>query len=171
MARTSWVRRIALAFAVLALVVAVYSYPSFKARTELGSRDLPPILAPDLTLYLNLSNLTQISEGQVVNPYYRLPVPRNGAGYLKFGLAASLFGSLDRTFGGGTWAALLIWNAFWWGCLCATALCIFERFLPSGSQVLVVLGAALLMFFNFGVAKTVILAWLHLPSLAAFNDT
>jgi hypothetical protein len=155
----------------MVLVLAVYSYPSFKTRAELGSRELPPILAPDLTLYLNLSNLTPLSEGQVENPYYRIPVRRNGAGYLKFGLAASLFGDLDLAFGGRTWLALFIWNAFWWGCLCVTAICVFERFLPAGSQELVVLGAALLMLFNFGVAKTVILAWVHLPSLAAFMNT
>lgn len=163
-------RRVALACALLAIVIAVYSYPSLKARTELGSSDLPPIFAPDLSLYLNLSNLTPVNESQVENPYYHISVPKNGAGYLKFGLAARLFGSLDRILDGRTWFALFIWNAFWWGCLCITAICIFERFLPSRSQTIVVLGVALLMLFNFGILKTVILAWAHLPSIAAFNN-
>jgi hypothetical protein len=162
-------RRIALACALLVVVLAVYSYPSFKARAELGSSALPPIFAPDLTLYLNLSHLMPNSEGQVLNPYYQIPVPQNGAGYLKFGLAARLFGKLDRMLDGRTWLALLMWNTFWWGCLCITAICMFERYLPVGSEVFVILGVCLLMFFNFGVAKTVILAWTHLPSPAAFD--
>jgi hypothetical protein len=136
----------------------------------LGSKDLPTILAPDLTLYLNLSNLTPLSEGEVLNPYYRIPVQRNGAGYLKFGLAARLFGGIARALGGRTWLAMLMWNAFWLGCLCITTICLFERFLPGGSPVLVLLGAAFLMLFNFGMARTLVLAWAHLPSLEAFTN-
>jgi hypothetical protein len=111
-----------------------------------------------------------IGEGQVLNPYYQIPVSTNGAGYLKFGLAARMFGKLDRALGGRTWLNLLMWNSFWWGCLCITAVCLFERFLPGGSEVFVILGVLLLMLFNFGVVKTIILAWAHLPSLAAFDD-
>lgn len=162
-------RKIALACALVAVVLAVYSYPTFKARAELGSRGLPPIFAPDLTLYLNLSNLTPIGEGQVLNPYYRIPVSSNGAGYLKFGLAAKLFGKFDRMLDGRTWLTLLLWNAFWWGCLCIAAIWMFERYLPAGSEVFVILGVCLLMFFNFGVAKTIVQAWAHLPSVAAFD--
>lgn len=162
-------RKIVLACALLVVVLTFYSYPSFKARSELGSSALPPMFAPDLSLYLNLSHLTPIGPGQVLNPYYRIPVSRNGAGYLKFALAARLFGKLDRMLGGRTWFSLLLWNTFWWGFLCVTAIWLFERFLPAGSEVFAALGVLLLMLFNFGVVKTILLAWAHLPSLAAFD--
>jgi hypothetical protein len=156
-------------FAAVVLVLAIYSYPSFRARAEFGSTILPPMFAPDLSLYLNLSNLTTISENRIINPYYRVPVPSNGTGYLKFGLSARLFGNLNRLLDHHTWFALLIWNILWWGLLCVVALWVFERFLPIRSPAIVIVGLALLMLANFGVLKTLILAWIHLPSLSAFD--
>ena len=151
------------------LLLAVYTYPSFKARTQLGSTVLPPAFAPDLSLYLNLSNLTATDHSEVINPYYRVPVPANGTGYLKFDLAARLFGYLNKVLAHQPWFALLIWNVFWWGFLCGVALWVFGRFLPVASPMLVVFGLGLLMLFNFGALKALLLAWVQLPSLAAFS--
>jgi hypothetical protein len=163
-------RKIVSTCALLVIVLCLYSYPSFKARAELGSHFLPPIIAPDLTLYLNLSNLMPVGDGEVLNPYYRIPVPRNGAGYLKFSLAPRLFGRFDQMLGSRTWTALLMWNAFWWACLCIAALNVFEHYLPPESKILAIPGVLLLMLFNFAVLKTNTLAWVHLPSVAAFDS-
>lgn len=156
--------------AAIVLVIALYLYPSFKARAQLGPSVLPPIFAPDLSMYLNLSQIATIDDGRVMNPYYRIPVPTTGAGYLKFRLAPRLFGSLNRLLDNRTWFALLLWNAFWWTLLCIVAKWLFDRFLPARSPTLVLFGLFILMLFNFGVLKTLLLAWVHLPSLAGFAD-
>lgn len=165
----SGIRRIALAVGVSLLALVIYSYPSWKLRADLGPNNLPPIVAPDLTLYLNLANITPLGNGEILNPYYRIPVPANAAGYLKFDLAARSFGIVARPFHSHTWIVMFLWNAFWWACFCSAAIWLFACFLPSTSQWLVAFGVALLMLFNFGIAKNVLLAWAHLPSLAAFK--
>ena len=82
--------------AAIVLVIAIYLFPSFKARAQLGPTALPPMFAPDLSMYLNLSQITAIDDSHAMNPYYRIPVPTAGAGYLKFRLAPRLFGGLCR---------------------------------------------------------------------------
>jgi hypothetical protein len=156
--------------ASIALVLALYSYPSLRSRAELGSTLLPPIFAPDLSLYLNLGNVKTIGEHQVLNPYYHVALPSNGTGLLAFGFAARLFSRFGRLLDGHTWFALLIWNLFWWGLLCVVALWVFERFLPVTPPSILVAGLGLLMLFNFGVLKTLLIAWLHLPSVSGFQS-
>jgi len=155
-------------FAVL-IVIAVYLYPTIRARMQLGPMTLPPMFAPDLSMYLNLSQMPAAGDGQVLNPYYRIPVPANGSGYLKFRIAPRLFGAFDHGIHCQLWVSLLIWNILWWTLLCGVALWLFDRFLPGSSALLSIVGVSLLMLFNFGVLKTLALAWIHLPSLAGFN--
>jgi hypothetical protein len=162
-------RRAASELAAVVLVLIIYSYPSFRARGELGSTVLPPMFAPDLSLYLNLGNLTTIGENTVMNPYYRVPVPSNGSGYLKFGLAARLFGNLNRLLDDHMWFAMLLWNVFWWGLFCVVALCVFGCFLPVTSPPMVIIGLGLVMLVNFGILKSLLIAWIRLPSLSAFD--
>jgi hypothetical protein len=156
--------------AAIVLVIAIYLFPSFKARAQLGPTVLPPMFAPDLSMYLNLSQITAIDGSNVMNPYYRIPVPTAGAGYLKFRLAPRLFGGLNRLLDNRTWFALLLWNAFWWTLLCVVAIWLFDRFLPARSPTIVLFGLFILMLYNFGVLKTLLLAWVHLPSLVGFTD-
>src|SRR5271170_142379 len=119
-------------FAAVAVLLVIYLYPSLRARADFGAASLPPIFAPDLSLYLNLSSVRTVSPGQVLNPYYLVPVPANGTAYLKFRLGAALFSGWDKLLAGRIWLAMFIWNLFWWGLLCAVALWLFERFLPGG---------------------------------------
>jgi hypothetical protein len=60
------------------------------------------------------------------------------------------------------------WNVFWWVLLCVATIWLFDRFLPANSTALVVLGLGIVMLFNFGALKSVLLAWVHLPSLSGF---
>jgi hypothetical protein len=157
-------------FAAIVLVLFIYSYPSLKARADFGPASLPPIFAPDLSLYLNLSSVERVSPGQILNPYYLVPVPANGTAYLKFRLGVALFSAWNKLLAGRTWLAMFIWNLFWWGLLCAGALWLFERFLPMGSWAIGIAGLGLLMLVNTGMAKLLLAAWIHLPSLSGFQS-
>jgi hypothetical protein len=152
------------------LVLSIYLYPSLRARAEFGPTVIPQIFAPDLTLYLNLSNVKMLNQNEVTNPYYRIPVPSRATSYLKFRLGAILFSELNGLLGGRTWTTMLIWNAFWWGALALVTLKLFARFLHNSRPLIVVAGLLLLMLFNFGVARTLLEAWVHFPSLTAFQQ-
>lgn len=155
--------------AAIFVVVAIYVYPSIKARVQLGDSPLPAMFAPDLSMYLNLSQIRSAGDGRIWNPYYRIPVPTDGAGYLKFRLAPGLFGRLNKLLGSRTWLSLLLWNAFWWTSLAIASVWLFARFLPLQSTPVVMMGVGLTLVFNFGVLKSLLLAWIHLPSLAGFT--
>jgi len=161
--------RLGIEFFALLFVIAIYLYPTLRARNDLGATPLPPIFAPDLSLYLNVSNLVRVDDGEVINPYYRIPVPSEGSGYLKFRLAETWFGALNRLLRHQLPFSMVLWNSFWWGLLAVLALGVFRRFLPVDSTAIVAAGLGLLMIFNFGILKSLVLAWLHLPSLAAFE--
>lgn len=157
-------------FAAVVLILFVYSYPSLKTRADFGPTSLPPIFAPDLSLYLNLSTVKTVGSGQVLNPYYLVPVPSSGTAYLKFRLGAALFSAWSKLFAGRLWLAMFVWNLFWWGLLCAVALWLFEHFLPMGSCKIVLGGLGVLMLVNTGMAKPLLAAWIHLPSLSGFQS-
>lgn len=160
---------VVLKYLAVLVVIAFYVYPTFRVRVQLGPMPLPPVFAPDLSMYLNLSDMPAAGEGQILNPYYRIPVPANGAGYLKFRVAWRLFGAFDRVLHDHVGLALLVWNVFWWALLCGMALWLFEHFLPGSSSTLSILGLGLLMVFHFALLKTLALAWIQLPSLAGFS--
>jgi hypothetical protein len=162
--------RFAAQFSAVVLVLFIYSYPALKTRADFGPASLPPMFAPDLSLYLNLSSLRPVSPGQVLNPYYLVPVPSNGTAYLKFRMGAALFGSWSKLLAGRMWLAMFLWNLCWWALLCALALRLFERFLPLNSLAIGIAGLGLLMLVNTGMAKPLLAAWIHLPSLSGFQS-
>lgn len=157
-------------FVAVVFILFIYSYPSLKARADFGPAELPPIFAPDLSLYLNLGSVKTVSPGQVLNPYYLVRVPANGTAYLKFRLGAVLFSNWNKLLAGRMWLAMFLWNLFWWGLLCAVALWLFQRFLPVDSWTIGVAGLGLLMLVNIGMARPVLAAWIHLPSLSGFQN-
>lgn len=155
----------------MVFILTVYSYPALRTRADLGAARLPPEFAPDLSLYLNLSSLVTVAPGQVANPYYLVPVPANGSAYLKFRLGAVLFSIWNNVLAGKMWLAMFLWNLFWWGLLCALALSLFDRFVPIHTLDEVCIGGlGLLMLVNVGMAKPLLDAWLHLPSLSGFKS-
>lgn len=156
-------------FGAAVLILLIYSYPALRARADFGAASLPPIFAPDLSLYLNLSSIRTVSPGQVLNPYYLVPVPADGTAYLKFRLGAALFSSWNKLLTGRMWLAMFFWNLFWWGLLCAVALRLFEQFLPKGPWEIGIAGLGLLMLVNTGMLKPLLSAWVHLPSLSGFQ--
>ena len=152
------------------LVVGVYSYPALRTKAVLKSERLPVISAPDLALYLNLSTIERPRPGTVVNPWYRVEVPENGAGYLKFRLSPRLFGWLTRLLSGKMWWSLFLWNALWWALAGIAFIWLAHRFLPFRDALLVLAGLFLFMYFNFGMAREEIVAWLHFPALRGFAE-
>jgi len=162
-------QQVLLYFVATVFVLLIYSYPALRTRFELRFSKLPPLFAPDLTLYLNLSQSPATASSQFLNPYYLVPVPYDGAGYLKFHLAPALFAGLRTALGGRLWLSVFLWNALWWCGLSIVVVWLLRRFLPWASSGLVVLGLMLLMLFNFGILKTLLIAWAHLPSMARFE--
>jgi hypothetical protein len=162
-------RRVA-GFAATVVILIIYSYPALRTATNFGTTGLPPEFAPDLSLYLNLSGLKTASPGQVLNPYYLVPVPSNGTAYLKFRLGADLFSGWDKLLDGRIWLAMFLWNLFWWGLLCAAALWLFGRFLPLDLPAIRIAGLGLLMLVNIGMARPLLTAWVRLPSLSRFQN-
>ena len=162
-------RRIA-QFAAVFVVLMIYSYPALRAKADFGTASLPPEFAPDLSLYLNVSSVRTVSPGQVLNPYYLVPVPANGTAYLKARMGPILFSGWNQLLAGRIWLAMFLWNLFWWGLLGAAALWLFERFLPVDLPEVGVTGLFLLMLVNIGMARTVLAAWAHLPSLSGFES-
>jgi hypothetical protein len=154
---------------MVAYILMVYAYPALRTSVATGSRQLPPLHAPDLSLYLNISRLTSPSPGLIVNPYYGIDVPSDASGHLQFRVAFQLFGKLLSLLRGNLCLSVFVWNLFWWGLLCGVALVLFELFLPDSSPAVVTLGLSLLMLFNFGNIPSDLEAWLH-PSWLRFED-
>jgi len=157
-------------FGMVVLALGIYSYPAIRTTISTGSRQLPPIFAPDVSLYLSLSNLKTAQTGEVLNPYYGVPVPPTRMGYLKFRLAFVLFRQLTVLLHGNLWLSLFLWNLIWWGLLCAIVLWFFATFLPDKSLQIVLFGVGLLLLFNFGILKPQFVAWLQVSSLSGFRN-
>lgn len=156
--------------AAVIVVLAVYSYPAFKTTSVTGLRALPPATAADVSLYLNISAMKTNSDGQLVDPYYGVTVPAARMGYSKFRMAFVLFSDVRHLLGGNLWWSQMVWNLFWCAALCAIAWWFFREFLPERSVEIVVLGLAILLFFNFSVLRGFFAAWAHLPSLNGFLE-
>jgi hypothetical protein len=164
-----WLARRAVYLSLIAVILGLYSYPALRTASTTGSRSLPAVSAPDLGLYLSLSNLRKDRDGSPLNPYYRISVPANSVGFLKFRLGPMLFGWVNELFASRMWPALFVWNLFWWGFLCLSAIWLFEHFLPQAPVELVLAGLSLLMLFNFGMLQNLITAWIHFPSMLFFQ--
>jgi hypothetical protein len=154
----------------IASILAIYSYPSVRTIFKTGSTALPTVTAPDLGLYLSLGQLTMLNDGSVLNPYYKIRVPPDAAGFLKFRLGPLLFAHFGALLGGRLWLALLLWNLLWWSLLCLAAFWLFESLLPELRVQFACVGTVVLMLFNFGMLKSLASAWLPVPSLAAFGE-
>jgi hypothetical protein len=157
-------------FAGIIFVLLIYCYPSLRARSELQATTLPPMFSADLSLYLNLSDSPATTSSQFLNPYYLVRVPYNGSGYLQFNVAPTLFAKLRTVLGGRLWLSVFLWNVLWWSFLSTVTVWLLERFLPAASSALLLLGLMLMMVFNFGILKTVLTAWAHLPAMARFES-
>jgi len=154
---------------IFLLVLAIYSYPAIRTTLTTGSRALPPLSAPDLTLYLNISNIHDTASGQIVDPYYGVPIARVRFGYLKFRLSFLLFAALKHLLHDDLWLTIFVWNLSWWALLTAISLWFFRQFLVNQSSLGVSAGVAILLLFNFGILQNQAAAWLHLPSLGSFQ--
>src|SRR6516165_10106227 len=62
--------RVALFGSIVLAIVAIYVFPFLATTSAVGATDVPPLFAPDLSLYLNLSNLQFTGEGDFIDPYY-----------------------------------------------------------------------------------------------------
>jgi hypothetical protein len=162
--RASFGRRVATLIIVLA-VLAIYSYPYLATSSTLQSRQAPYSFAADLSLYLNLAQLGSSH----LNPYYGTPMQQGGFGYLTFNVAFKLFGWLENIVHHNLWYTVLVWNWLWLVAIYIGAIWFFRLTLPEDMRPVAWMGTCILFFFNFGVLKSLLLAWLHLPSLTGFR--
>ena len=162
---------------VVVTILAIYCYPAIRTYFATGSSRLPAVSAPDLGLYLTISHLERTSDGQILNPYYHVPVPY-AVSYLKFRLGPWLFGGLDHLFGQRIYLSLMIWNLLWWALLCLSGIWLFQRLLPNRDLLLTLAGVSLLTLFGLDGFGHVMAAWVHsvpmklvgsLPFLRPFN--
>jgi hypothetical protein len=153
------------AFLTLAgLILCIYSFPALRVALTTRSLRLPAITAPDLGLYLSISNLEKSGEGAIWNSYYHIDVPYP-VSYLKFRFGPACFGLLNNLFGNRIGIALFIWNLLWWFLLCMASMWLLNRFLPVPDYGLVLAGVALLAVFDFdGV-------WHAVKALISFSST
>jgi hypothetical protein len=147
------------------LVLGIYSYPAVKTAAATHSFALPPLSAADATLYLNISAIHANGSGQVVDPYYGMPIAVARMGYLKFRLGFLLFAALNSLLHGHLFWTLLLWNLFWWTVTCIVTVWFFQQFLPDHSIAIVLTGLAILMLFNFGNLQGELAGWTHFPSV------
>ena len=148
-------------------ILAIYSYPALKTAAVTHSRILPTMSAPDISLYLNISSIRPTASGQIVDPYYGVPISVARMGYLKFRTAFFLFGIVNQLLHEHLWWSLFLWICSG-GLLCVIAWWFFDRFLPGGRLAEVLFAIGLLLLFNFGILQNVLAAWRHLPSLGGF---
>lgn len=162
---------------VVIAILAIYSYPAIRTYFATGSSRLPAVSAPDLGLYLTVSHLERTSDGQILNPYYHVPVPY-AVSYLKFRLGPWLFGGLDSLFGERIYFSLMVWNLLWWAVLCLSGVWLFQRLLPNRNLCLALAGVSLLTLFGLDGFGHVMAAWVQsapmklvgsLPFLRPFN--
>lgn len=150
--------------ALVLAVLSVYSFPYLATSLTLKSRQVPFAFAPDLSLYLNLSMIGPSH----LNPYFGTSIQTGEIGYMTFDGAFKLFHGVLKVAGNNLWWAVLIWNLFWWIAMCAGALWFLRTAFPEARGLFLCLAMTLLFFFNFGVVKSELLAWLRLPSLVGF---
>jgi hypothetical protein len=155
-----------LSLVIVLIVLSIYSFPYLATTAVLKSKQVPYSFAPDLSFYLNLSQIGSSS----VNPYFGT-IPQSAEfGYLTFDTVFRLLGFVVKIAGNDLWWAVLIWNLFWWTAMCVGALWLLRQAFPEEPELPLWLGMALLFFFNFGVVKSLLIAWLHLPSFSRFNE-
>lgn len=151
--------------AIFLVVLSVYSFPYLATSFELKSEQVPFSFVADLSLYLNLSKMG-VSH---VNPYFGTPLQSGEIGYMTFDTPFKLLAIAEKIAGNNLWWAILIWNVFWWAAMCIGALWFLRRAFPEAHGLSVCVAMTLLFFFNFGVVKSELSAWLKLPSLAGFD--
>jgi hypothetical protein len=125
-----WLGRRSSYFILIVVILGIYSYPAVRTAFATKSLRVPAVSAPDLGLYLTLSQLEANQDGTIVNPYYHVDVPAGSVGLIKFRSGPMVFGLFNHVLQGRIWAALLVWNLVWWLLLCLSAIWLFERFLP-----------------------------------------
>lgn len=155
--------------ALLLVILVLYLYPLAATRAHLGPSPLPPLFAPDLYLYLNVSNLQAVGQHVVANPWYGLPAPEAASGYGKFGLSFRVFRGLLHLLGNSWWIAVALWTALWTFLICLAVVWLLRRLLPEGSGLLLGVSTALLLLVDLRALPSLPSAWLHLPSLRGFE--
>ncbi len=152
---------------MLAVTLAIYLLPS--ALSFRSNSSLPPLFAPDLSLYLNLSQIAHVAPGIVGNPWYGVPVPSALLVYRKFGLSFAAFHLLWLAVAKSWWWSVLLWDALWTALIAFCAWRLLRRMgVAAGWSMAAAL--ALLMLVDLHSLPAIPGAWLHLPHIERFTS-
>jgi len=151
---------------VVLAVLSVYCFPYLATSATLKSTQVPYSFAADLSLYLNLSKMGLSN----VNPYFGTVSPSSEFGYVTFNTALRVLGLTTKIAGNDLWWAVLTWNVVWWAAIALGAVWFLRVAYPDAPVWIVGLATSLLFFFNFGVIRSLLQAWMHLPSVAQFGS-
>ncbi len=150
---------------IVLAVLSVYNFPYLATTVALQSKQVPPSFAADLSLYLNVSTIGSSH----VNPYFGNVFQTTEMGYMTFDIAFKLLGLVKKMADDDLWWTILIWNLFWWTAAGVGALWLLRLSFPDQGKLHLSMAMSLLFFFNFGIIKTLLLAWLRFPSLVGFD--
>jgi hypothetical protein len=155
---------------ILLAIVAIYCFPIIATAYATRAPYLPPLLAPDLSLYLNLSNLHFAANGEPINPYFGNSTQFEAFSYFSFRLAFQAFGILTNLFTGNLWTAALVWDVVCWIAICGGCFWFFEEAFPNAPLPIHAFSIGLLLLVSFSAVKSLAMAGLGTLSPVAFEN-
>jgi len=151
------------------LILAIYSCP-FCLDARATGRQLPPLFAPDLYLYLNFSNMKPLSPDTTLNPWYGISVSSSTILYKKFGLSFLVFHWFWRAVGSDWFLTVFLWNLVWVLLIFTFGVELFSRLGCDRHPPLLFGSLGLLLLVDLQSLPAVALAWLHFPSFGGFES-
>jgi hypothetical protein len=124
--------------------VVIYELPYALTLARTGWTSLPPVMAVDQMLYLNLSSIQHVSADEVVNPWYGNAVLTSDVPHLRFAAAFVLF-RFTRALLRSWTVAMLLWAATWAALSFWAAVFCLHSFFPDAKPGLVLLSSTGLM--------------------------
>jgi hypothetical protein len=155
---------------LLLVIIAIYIYPFIATWITIGIVKLPPLFAPDLYRYLNITRLETINPHYLVNPWFGNIVPKSDIIiYDRFGLPIKLFSILSYTIGDNLVLNLFIWHMFWTILIFLSFIWFFKTLNPKYNFNILMLGLSTLLLIDLTSLQTIFSAWINLPSLDGFQ--
>jgi hypothetical protein len=154
------------------LVVLIYMYPFVLTLSQLGFTDIPPIFNSDMYLYLNMTDLSFNSVGNIISPWYGGEMIPAEFDYGRFSLSFLVFKAIFAISAGSWTVAIIIWTIFWVLAIYFSAYYFFKMVIGEKRNlyVLVVLALMFLLLMRTTDLKEVIYFWTHVPSSSDFAD-
>ena len=157
----------AIFFAALLCSVLFYELPYILTLARTGWTPLPPVVAADQMLYLNLSAIHHVSPTEVVNPWYGGLVSTLDVPHLRFPITFLLFRFTLAIFHSRT-ATMLVWAGIWAALTFFAAVFCLESLFPRAKPRLTLIAAIGLLVLQSPL--TYLAEIRQLPSVAGLSE-